>query len=168
MLVISDTNILSSFAAGNALPLLFRLFPNTTILVPPAAQQELQTGLAYGKRHLAEVLQSIVAGKLHIISLSNDEQQSAAKLPAKLGLGEREAIATTQSRHGRLLSNDKQAIHYCKQHRINAMNLPLLLRLLWKRKIVSPTEVRTLIDKMKAVENLQLRQEALTIIFPPS
>jgi hypothetical protein len=48
------------------------------------------------------------------------------------------------------------------------IDLPLLLRLLWKRKIVSPTEVRTLIDKMKAGENLQLRQEALTIIFPPS
>ena len=168
MLIISDTNILSSFAAGNALPLLFRLFPNTTILVPPAAQQELQTGLAYGKRYLAEILQSIAAGKLKIISLSNDERQAAAKLPAKLGAGEREAIAATQSRRGRLLSNDKQALHYCKQHRINAMDLPLLLRLLWKRKIVSQAEVRTLIERMKAGENLQLNPEALALIFPPS
>ena len=87
MLVISDTNILSSFAAGNALPLLFRLFPNTTILVPPAVHQELQTGLAYGKRHLDEVLQSFAVGKLQIISLSKDEQQLTAKLPAKIGFG---------------------------------------------------------------------------------
>ena len=166
MLVISDTNILSSFAAGNALPLLLRLFPNTKIFIPPAAQQELQTGLAYGKHHLAEIQQAIVDGKLQIISLSNDEQQSAEKLPAKLGLGEREAIAATQSRRARLLSNDKQAIRYCKQHQINAMDLPVLLRLLWKRKIASQTEVRALIDKMKAVENLQLNPKALTFIFP--
>lgn len=165
MLVISDTNILSSFAACDALPLLFRLFPNTTIFVPPAVHQELQTGLAYGKHYLAEVLQSFAAGNLHIIPLSNDEQQIAAKLPAKLGSGEREAIAATQSRRGRLLSNDKQAIQYCKQHRIEAMDLPVLLRLLWKRKIVSQTEVRTLIDKMKAVENLQLSPKALALIF---
>lgn len=168
MLVISDTNILSSFAAGNALPLLLRLFPDTTILLPPAAQKELQTGLVYGKNYLAEVLQAIAAGKLQIIALSNDEQQSAAKLPAKLGLGEREAIAGTQNRRGRLLSNDKQAIHYCKQHQINAMDLPVLLRLLWKRKILSQTEVRTLIDRMKAVENLQLNQRALALIFSPN
>jgi hypothetical protein len=34
------------------------------------------------------------------------------------------------------MSNDKQTIQYCKQHQINAIGLPLLLRLLWKRKIV--------------------------------
>lgn len=167
MLVISDTNILSSFAAGNALPLLFRLFPNTTVLIPPAVHQELQTGLTYGKRYLAEVLQLLAAGKLQIISLSNDEKQIAATLPAKLGLGEREAIAAAQSRHGRLLSNDKQAIQYCKQHQINALDLPVLLRLLWKRKLISQTEVRALIDEMKVGENLQLSKKTLAIIFSP-
>ena len=167
MLIISDTNIPSSFAAGDALPLLFRLFPNTTILVPQAVHQELQTGLAYGQQHLASVLQAFVNGKLQIISLSNHEQESAAKLPAKLGLGEREAIATTKSRHARLLSNDKQALRYCKQNQVNVIDLPLLLRLLWKRRIISQAEVRMIIDKMKVVENLQLSQKTEAIIFAP-
>ncbi len=40
MIVISDTNILSSFAAGNALPLLFRLFSQTDFTIPPAILEE--------------------------------------------------------------------------------------------------------------------------------
>ena len=36
MIVINDTNLLSSFAAGNALPLLLRLFAQTEIYIPLA------------------------------------------------------------------------------------------------------------------------------------
>lgn len=45
MLVISDTNILSSLAAGQGFHLLSRLFPGKVIYIPPAVQKELQAGL---------------------------------------------------------------------------------------------------------------------------
>lgn len=45
MLIISDTNILSSLAAGDALPFLFELFPKTSICIPVAVQEELQLGM---------------------------------------------------------------------------------------------------------------------------
>jgi len=166
VLIISDTNILSSLAAGEALSLLFRLFPNATIYIPPAVQRELQTGLAYGQKHPETILQAI-GGKLQVSPLAESEQALAKGLPKKLNSGEREAIALSQNRHGRLLSNDKQAVRYCRQHGINVVDLPLVLRLLWTRKIVPPTEVKMLIDKIKAVENLQLSQNALKTIFTP-
>lgn len=166
MLVISDTNILSSLAAGEALPLLFRLFPSATIYIPPAVHGELQTGLAYGQTHLAPILQAI-GGKLQILSLSENEQELAQGLPKKLNAGEREAIALSKNRQGRLLSNDKQAVRCCRQHGINVIDLPLVLRLLWARKIVPQTEVKIIINKMKMVENLQLSQNALKIVFAP-
>jgi predicted nucleic acid-binding protein len=167
VLVISDTNILSSFSAGESLHLLFRLFPNTTIHIPPAVHQELQTGLAYGQKHIDAVLQAIDTGKLQILPLSKNEQALAQNLPKKLNTGECEAIALSKNRKCRLLSNDKQAVRYCQQNNIQVLDLPLLLRLLWTRSIVSQTEIKMLLDKMKAAENLQMSQKALATIFAP-
>ncbi len=55
MLIISDTNILSSLAAGESLALFFRLFSKTTIYIPVAVQRELQIGLDKGKPYLKQV-----------------------------------------------------------------------------------------------------------------
>ena len=55
MIVVSDTNILSSFAAGDALPLALQLFARAAWGVPPSVQQELQAGLLRGKDHLETV-----------------------------------------------------------------------------------------------------------------
>ena len=42
MLIISDTNILSSFAAADALSLLTELFSDYTLHIPPAVEKELE------------------------------------------------------------------------------------------------------------------------------
>ena len=165
--MISDTNILSSFSTGESLHLLFRLFANTTIHIPPAVHQELQAGLAYGQTHIEAVLKAIDAGKLQILPLSKNEQTLVQGLPKKLNTGECEAIALSKNRKCRLLSNDKQAVRYCHQNNIQVLDLPLLLRLLWTRSIVSQAEIKMLLDRMKSVENLQLSQKALAIVFAP-
>jgi len=165
VLIVSDTNILSSLAAGEALHLLFRLFSDKTIHIPPAVQHELSTGLARGRLHLEAVLQAIGNGKLQILHLANKEQTLVKGLPTKLNAGEREAIALSKNRKGRLLSNDRQAVRYCRQNNINVIDLPLVLHLLWTRKIVSQAQIKEVLEKMKAVENLQLSQNALAIIF---
>lgn len=165
MLIVSDTNILSSLAAGEALHLLFRLFPAKAIHIPPAVQYELSTGLARGRLHVEAVLHEIDNGKLQILHLTNKEQTLAKGLPTKLNAGEREAIALSKNRKGRLLSNDQRAVRYCRQNNITVMDLPLVLHLLWARKIVSQDQIKGILEKMKAVENLQLSPKALTFIF---
>lgn len=52
MIVVSDTNILSSFAAGDAFPLLLRLFVRSQVCVPPGVHQELQAGIYKGNPYL--------------------------------------------------------------------------------------------------------------------
>jgi predicted nucleic acid-binding protein len=42
MLIISDTNILRSFAAADALSLLTELFSSYTLHIPPAVEKELE------------------------------------------------------------------------------------------------------------------------------
>lgn len=167
MLVISDTNILGSFAAGEAIPSLFRLFPRTTIFIPPAVHQELQVGLNHGQTHLKSVLEALDQGKLQLLHLSNSEKPFTQQLPKKLNAGECEAIALSQARKALLLSNDKRAVRYCREHGIKVVDLPVLLRWLWTKNIVSQAEAKVLLDKMKTVENLQLSQNALATVFAP-
>ncbi len=165
MIVISDTNILSSLAAAEALPLLFQLFPKTQILIPPAVEQELQAGLQRKQSHLDSVFQALTAGHLSVRSLSAKESALAQNLPRKLNTGECEAIALAQSRQSPLLSNDKRAIRYCQQNEIEALDLATLLNLLWVRQIISKKEVEVMIRKMEKIEGLTLNPEQRQRVF---
>lgn len=78
----SDTNILSSLAAANALPLLSQLFPDSTIYIPSAVEQELQMALAFGRRHVEPVLAALSAGLLCRIELTVTERAQMATLPS--------------------------------------------------------------------------------------
>jgi predicted nucleic acid-binding protein len=167
VLVISDTNILSSLAAGEAFHLLYHLFPDTVIYIPPAVHKELQAGLARGQAYLEVVLQAIDSHKLEVLDLSTPEQHLAQTLPQKLNAGECEAIALSQNRKAYLLSNDKRVVRYCKEMGIKVVDLPILLRWLWTRRIISREEVKVLLQAMETVENLRLSQNALEVIFAP-
>ncbi|MCP4357887.1 MAG: hypothetical protein GY796_07725 [Chloroflexi bacterium] len=167
MLVISDTNILSSLAAGGSLALLFRLFPNRVIYIPPAVHQELQVGLDRGVTHLNPVLQAIAAHKIQSLDLSDIEQQIVQALPEQLNLGECEAIALSQNRKARLLSNDKRAVRYCQEKQIKVVNLADLLRQFWVRRLVSQAKVKQLIEEMERVEKLVLNPADRAKIFAP-
>jgi len=163
--VVSDTNIPSSLAAGNALSSLSLLFPDTTIYIPPTVYQELQIGLERGKTHLNLVLEWITTRQISILELLETEQQMIESLPNKLNRGEREAIALAKNRQGLLLCNDKRAVRYCQQQRIENIDLPYLLRLFWTRQILTRTQVEQLIEKMAQVENLVLKPTVLDKIF---
>ena len=54
MIVISDTNILSSFAAGDAFEALQHLFAKTGIAITPAIEQELIQAEAAGSQLLSK------------------------------------------------------------------------------------------------------------------
>ena len=165
MIVISDTNILSSFAAGNSLPLLFRLFAQTEIYIPPAVLEELQVALTYGRSYLNTLFETIATKQLIILPLTADETALLPALPRRLNVGERQAIVLAQRQQGVLLSNDQRAVHYCEQQGIRSLDLVDILRLLWIRKIVSRREVHELIERMHRVEHLTLTAEQRSIIF---
>ena len=104
---------------------------------------------------------------MQVLPLSNREQHLAEQLPRKLNLGEREAIALTQSRQARLLSNDKRAVRYCQMHQLKVIDLADVLRLLWTRRVVTRSKVEQIITRMQQVENLVLSQADRDKIFAP-
>lgn len=168
MTVVSDTNILASLAAATAYPLLYQLFPRSTLLIPLEVQHELQHGLERGKQYLAPVLDAIQSKTITLVLLNELELAQTQTLPGKLHQGERAAIIIAQTRHALLLTNDRAALRYCRTNQIEALDLPLILRLLWTRHVVSRAEVLSYIEQMAQIENLILKPETRERIFAPS
>ena len=166
MIVVSDTNILSSLAAADVSTLLFALFPKAPICIPPTVKQELQAGVAR-QSYLAPVVDAIGSDKIYVLALSAQEQQLSENLPHKLNRGECEAIALAHYRHAPLLSNDKRAVRYCLDNGITVLDLPALLNLLWTQKIVAKEQIDSLIQKMAARERLILTETQRQRVFAP-
>lgn len=167
MIVVSDTNILSSLAAGDSLPLLLKLFARSKFSIPPSVRDELQAGLDKGRSYLQPIFHAIATQQIEAIPLSSDEETALQGYPQRLNLGERQAIALAQSRNALLLSNDSRALRYCQEQNIRTVNLVEILRLLWTRHLISQGEVRTLVAKLEQVENLVLTQAQRGAIFAP-
>jgi predicted nucleic acid-binding protein len=74
VIVVSDTNILSSLVAGDSLPALLRLFARSTLCIPPAVRDELQAGLDKGRTYLEPIFQALTARQIDIVPLSPDEE----------------------------------------------------------------------------------------------
>lgn len=167
MVIVSDTNILSSLAAANALPLLSQLFPGDTIYIPPAVEQELQTALAFGRHHVERILAALDAGMICRMELTVAERAQMAVLPSHLHAGERESIVLCQARKGLFLTNDRRAIRFCEAQAIQVVDLVVLLRSLWTRQIVTQDEVKEMVAAMAQIEHLTLSEFQRTFLFAP-
>jgi predicted nucleic acid-binding protein len=73
-MILSDTSILSSFAAAQALPLLLTVSEGDTIFIPPAVEQELQAGLARGVTYLQDVLDLIPMGQVQFAIIPRQQR----------------------------------------------------------------------------------------------
>ncbi|NCC34871.1 MAG: hypothetical protein EOM24_23080 [Chloroflexia bacterium] len=167
MTVVSDTNILSSLAAADAVEALQRLFARSTVSIPPAVRDELQAAIDRGRDYLVVVVDAIAAGDIPVLTLTNNEHTLAATLPRRLNAGECEAIALCQQRRVPLLSNDRRAVRYCQAQGIDVVDLPAILRLFWTRQITTRSDVEQIITRMAQVERLTLSHAQREAIFAP-
>jgi predicted nucleic acid-binding protein len=167
VIIISDTNILSSLAAANALDRLQRLFARSTLCIPPSVRDELQLAVERGRVYLEVLATAIAAGEIPVLELTEVERTLATTLPRKLGTGECEAIVLCQQRRLPLLCNDRRAVRYCQTNGIDVVDLPTVLRLFWTRQVATRSEVEQIISRMEQVERLMLRAEQRTAIFAP-
>ena len=165
MIIVSDTNILSSLAAAQALDRLQRLFARSTLCIPPSVGDELRIAVERGRIYLEVLTTAITAGEISVLELTEAERALVTTLPRKLGLGECQAIALCQQRHLPLLSNDRRAVRYCQTRAIDVVDLPTVLRLFWTRQVATRTEVEQMISRMEQVERLTLSAEQRTAIF---
>jgi len=145
--IVADTNIVSTFARIEAIGILRRHFKGAHLDVTPATFHELRGAVRVGNVFLEPVLMSIaVGGDLHLILPTQDEIVSTLDLPISFGAGESESVAVCRARKGgRLLTNDKRAKNFCRQNRVPYLDLPRILRALWREDTCKKQEVSGLI-----------------------
>jgi predicted nucleic acid-binding protein len=165
-MVVSDTNILGSFAAAHALPSLFAVLVTDVIAIPPAAEAEIRVGVARGAAHLQQLLDLIADGRL-VVLLDEAALALAATLPHKLNAGEREAIGLAAQQQAVLLTNDRRTLSYCATAQVATLDLKQLLRGLWVRKVVRRAEVRTMVARMQRVDRTVFLERDLQQMFAP-
>lgn len=129
--IIFDTNVVSKFAKVNRLDLLRRMFTaaraGVQLYITPAIQRELEAGVENEVDYLADALQLIDAGHLQVVQPTKADQLFINSLPAKLALGEAEAIALCYRLNLVLISHDRKAINYCNRVGISCIRLTSLL-----------------------------------------
>lgn len=167
MIIVSDTTILSSLAAAQALPHLHRLFARSTVSIPPAVRDELQVAVARGRVYLATLMDAIIAGNIPVLALTEDEQVLASTMPRKLNAGECEALAICQQRRIPLLRTDRRAVRYGQAHGMDVVDLATILRLFWTHQIATQADVDQMLRQMEHIERLMLTDTQRAAIFAP-
>lgn len=160
MLVIGDTDILSSFGKAGSIKLLKRLFGK--IYVPQAVLQELLRTKQLGYLFIDSILREI-----DVIILSKEEFKEFEVIlesETSLHAGEIQGIVICESRDGILLTNDKLVKKYCDRHRIQYLDMEEILRSLKVKDILSEDELIRLIDKIE-IEDRTIIKAKDSIIY---
>ena len=155
-MILADTNVVSTFARVEAIDLLRRLCRSDRLHVTPATFNELRRAVEVGCGFLVPTLEAIQTGSgLDLVELRRDEILALQDLPHSLGAGEAESIAVCLHRPGtRLLTNDKRARNFCREHSIPCLDLPAILRGLWMRQVATKERVRQLVRRIETEQGM--------------
>ncbi|MGC9399482.1 MAG: hypothetical protein ACP5HM_10150 [Anaerolineae bacterium] len=112
MTIISNTTVISNFAAIGQLELLERLY--TTLYISTEVYAEIQAGLNEGYRFYAgietHIYPLVATGWIHLTSVTGEQEvQLQARLPQRLHSGEASCLAIAKQRGWILLTDDQAA-----------------------------------------------------------
>jgi len=160
-MAIFDTDVLSMFAKIDAVDLLKDLFGEKAIITPKI-KDEISVPLEYGYTFPLKVISTIES-----VPLSNDvlEEYGRLQKSLSLGKGELEAIAYCKVEKCIFVTNDIKAREFAKSEGVSVISLQAVLRALWKAKIKSKEEVRQILERIKAADNLAVSREVEKKIF---
>ncbi len=156
MICVSDTNILSSFLGVGRLELLLAALGADHLLVPPQVLDELEIGVIRG--HLTnDTLQAALVSSVRTIAIEAMDEQRIQLMPSAFGAGEQQAVALAIRLSVPLLSNDRRVVTYCRDQHVLCLDLPTVLRLIWRNATASQDEVRALMQGMTRHEGIVFR-----------
>ncbi|MBI3327208.1 MAG: hypothetical protein HYZ81_10970 [Nitrospinae bacterium] len=148
-MVLADTNILSTFAKIGELPLLRRLFAGEGIGVVPAVQEELLSGVRKGYLVLQALVELIQHRQIELVVPTVEETLAKGALPPSFDEGERETLAVAKARGDTILTNERLAKNWCTGAGIPCVDLPGILRLCWRTKLLTKEQVRRLVRQIE-------------------
>jgi len=157
MEIVVDTDVFSTFAKVNKLRLLSKLFSKSRILICPSVNLEIEKGVELGLLRYSRpphfVVTKLVARER---AMAKEVKQASG-----LGAGDAECLAVARSRGCLLLTNDRQAEKAADSLSIVHVNLPLLLRELWRDGVISKSRVAKLMDEIERKDNVIIKNREL-------
>jgi predicted nucleic acid-binding protein len=164
-MIIADTDILSALAKVGRMPLLLSLFNATELYITPAVFSEIEHSFDLGRQYAIDLFAMLSAGQLRIAYLTPEEVAFRDTLPVTLASGERESIAAARSRSGVVLSNESRVAHICREHHVDCLRLPDILRALWVEKVASKMDVEEIIRDLGVKDRMRFKQSTLDAIL---
>jgi predicted nucleic acid-binding protein len=151
--IVVGTDILSTFAKVNKLGLLPKLFSKSRIFICPSVNLEIKKGVELGLLPYSHPSQFLA------IRLGAREKAMARQFreALNLGSGDAECLTVARNRNCLLLTNDRKAKKAADSLSIDHLNLPLLLRELWRRHILPKSRVVELMDEIERKDNVIIK-----------
>lgn len=151
--VVIDTDVLSTFYKIDRLELLQRLFRKSTVIVAPSVSREIRQAVQSG------LFRYFPPQGFAKARLSPAERRLAREIGAKrrLGRGDCECIAIARYRKCVLLTNDWQAEKEAESHSVEHLNLPLILRELWKTGAMPREKVIELAGEIEEKDRIVIK-----------
>ena len=159
-MVLADTNILSTFAKIHHLPLLLQLFVNEHVGVVPAVYAEFQGGVDRGYADLQAVIELVKQGHIELVVPTAREIFDKDSMPDSFDAGERETLVVARAHKYTVLTHETHVKNWCKCEQIAYLDLPGILRALWKTNLVSQELVQALIDEIERKDRLRFKNRA--------
>ena len=147
-MIVLDADIVSYFSRLGRLRLLLDLFV-VPVAVSPNVQHELEQGLQAGYQGLEAALALIQSGAIKTLAMTDAAYAWLRRLGLPPDKGEADSLAYCLAHDAIFVTNDKRAHRRGSHLGARCMSLSSLLRLAWKRGILDPAEVRTLISEME-------------------
>jgi len=102
-------------------------------------------------------LENALAFSIRTVAIEAVDKQRIRRMPTAFGSGEQEAVAVAIRLAVPVLSNDRRVVVYCREQRVVCLDLPTLLRLIWRSGTASQDEVRGLMQAMTHNEGIVFR-----------
>ncbi len=162
-MIFVDTDVLSTFAKIERLPLLFAVFDQETLNIAEAVENEVKTGVSKGFSFSNDIMVFQMQGRIRTYYTTPADQEFMNSLPQTLDAGESESMALCKRFTATFASNESRVMHHCQTNGIHCINLVDILRLLGELQILTRTEVRKVITEIETKDRLKFR--SIDLIF---
>jgi predicted nucleic acid-binding protein len=155
--VVVNTDILSTLAKINKLKLLSKLFRKSSMLICPSVSREIKKGVELGLLSYSQPsdFQKIMP------SIAEKNLCKELREQKNLGFADAECVAIARNRSCLLITNDREARKVADSLSIYCLNLPSLLRELWKSHTLPKPVVAELVKEIERKDRIVIKNKAL-------
>ena len=149
--LIADTDILSTFSKISKSSLLQKLFPKSRIYISNKTREELLQAKKLGYKFVVKVVEfkSLKLTQNELIEYQQIKEARKSLSPADI-----ETLVLAKQRNLLMLTNDISLLKEAIKYNVTYFNLPMILRELWKQKIVAKKYVNKLIEQIEKEDRI--------------